>query len=122
MRLTKNGWKAVSPVLGDTPKPTEETQNAPAAHFVMVSGTVFSTFTDPPSLNRQTSKSQVEKSSSRTEFALKLYEWKQECMLHTLIIMWQSVLIHDEIACGFGSRCGARGKLHPLGSLTSCRD
>ncbi len=61
VRLTKNGWKAVSPVLGDTPKPTEETQKAPAAHLVMVSGTVFSTFTDPPSLQKNISVTQIEK-------------------------------------------------------------
>lgn len=53
MRLTKNGWKAVSPTLAATPKPTGETQNAPAAHLVMVSGTVFSMLTEPLSLQGQ---------------------------------------------------------------------
>lgn len=52
VRLTKKGWNAVSPTLGATPNPTEETQNAPAAHFVMVSGTVFSRSVEPPSLQK----------------------------------------------------------------------
>lgn len=68
MRLTKNGWKAVSPVLGDTPKPAEETQKAPAAHLVMVSGIVFSTFTDPLSLHKNISKTQIGKSSTLFSF------------------------------------------------------
>ena len=41
VRLTKKGWKAVRAVLGASPRPTEDTQKAPAAHLVMVSGTVF---------------------------------------------------------------------------------
>lgn len=52
VRLTKKGWNAVSPTLGATPKPAGETQNAPAAHFVMVSGTVFSRSVEPASLQR----------------------------------------------------------------------
>lgn len=69
MRLTKNGWKAVSPMLGDTPKPTVETQKAPAAHLVMVSGTVFSTFTDPLSLYKQTNKQTYVKLKSNSSSA-----------------------------------------------------
>lgn len=53
VRLMKNAWKAFSPTLGATPKPTGETQNALAAHLVMVSGKVFSMFTEPLSLQGQ---------------------------------------------------------------------
>lgn len=60
VRLTKKGWNAVSPTLGATPKPAEETQNAPAAHLVMVSGTVFSRSVEPPSLQKKNSWNQFQ--------------------------------------------------------------
>ena len=59
VRLTKKGWKAVRAVLGASPRPKGDTQKAPAAHLVMVSGTIFSTVTEPDFLERENLEGQV---------------------------------------------------------------